>query len=171
MTSVEEIAANRRDDQLKRSEEQSQRHEDQSQRHDDQLQREDTNITLTTAVNNLTSVVQGLQVMMSSEYPKRDEIEQTFVTKYNVKRRRIQLVLVGAVAIILAYLFSMGTVSYCFLQGNTLRLNSKPFCAILPGYADVVSYNKNRVDTYDAYFNQVIKNGIRLDKLENPAPR
>lgn len=122
---------------------------------------------LVTAVTSLTDVISELQKMIRDDYPKRNEIERDFVTKYGVKKRRIQFAVAIIVAIVASYFFTMGTISYCFLESpGTGGLHSKPLCELLPGYASVMDSSKDRLDVYQGVVERSLDNKIRLDKIE-----
>ena len=118
------------------------------------------------AVKELTEVVRGLQQMIREDYPKRSEIEETFVTKYGIRKRRRQYAVLVIIAIIGSYFWTMGTVSYCFLQGQGTVTESKSYCYILPGYGDVVGYSKERLDGYKKLVGTVQKNQAEIARLK-----
>jgi hypothetical protein len=121
---------------------------------------------LAAAVRELTSVVQGLQSMIQEDYPKRSEIERDFVSKYGINKRRKQYAILVVIAIVGSYFWTMGTVSYCFLQGQGSVTASKSYCYLLPGYGDVVGYSKTRLETYQNLIKTTEVNRARIEELE-----
>lgn len=123
--------------------------------------------TLTAAVKALTRAVQDLQDLIQNEYPKRNEIERDFVSKYHINRKRKQLIFATVAGIILSYFFTMGTVSYCFLQGQGTVNEAHQACYLLPGYGEVVKYSKARLEGYENLIERSLKNEQQIINQDN----
>lgn len=121
---------------------------------------------LIAAVRSLNAAIVDLKDMIAKDYPKRDEIERDFVTKYNIKKRTKQLVVITILAIVFSYMFTMGTVSYCFLQGQGSVNQTRQVCYILPGYGNVIQYQRDRLQQYDQLVQRSLDNEQRLEVLE-----
>lgn len=111
--------------------------------------------TLHTAVLNLTKAVAALDITLKNDYP----------TRIDVRKRRWQLAAAMAAAIVASYFCTVGTISYCFLDGIPAE-NAKSFCQIFPGWDE--SFNNNRVaqHTFEDLIKKTDENSARLDKLE-----
>lgn len=116
------------------------------------------------AVNQLTQVVRQLQTMIENDYPKRQEIERDFVTKYGINKKRRQLIVSLVAAIIASFFWTIGTVSYCLL-GQTGD-PPKAYCRIIPGYSDAIARNDRLISSFNKLIATTNANSDRLDKLE-----
>lgn len=117
------------------------------------------------AIHNLTSVVGALEHTLTHDYPTRAE----------VRRRRWQVAGAMVVAIVSSYFFTVGTVSYCFLDGIP-EPGTRQFCQVFPGYEE--SFDNNR-DLQQRFFDmeefindnrQRIRDLEGLKEGETPAP-
>lgn len=124
-------------------------------------------VSLVNAVQQLTRVVQELQSMIRDDYPKREEIERDFVTKYGIRKRRRQWAIGTVVAIVASYFWTMGTVSYCFLSSDPDgETDLKTYCLIIPGYKEAVERNQRLVTVFNHLIDTTEANSDRLDELE-----
>jgi hypothetical protein len=126
---------------------------------------------LVTAIHNLTDVVVALKQTIVDDYPKRAEIERKYATKYGLRRQVVSMLVAAALAICASYLFTIYTVSYCFLQNPTTRSNqsvvvSKPGCDLMPGYREAQERNAKVYSVFNDITERTFKNQARIEKLE-----
>lgn len=120
-----------------------------------------TGQALLTAVQNLTRVVEVLQQTLKEDYPKRSEIEKDFPTKASLVKSRKQAALIIAVAIFASSIITMGSVSYCFLQGKVYTA-----CRVIPGYSATVDRSVRLAKQRDDSTTQVKRDALLLKQQE-----
>lgn len=111
--------------------------------------------TLHTAVLNLTRAVAALDITLKRDYP----------TRVDVRKRRWQLAAAVVVAIVASYFCTVGTISYCFLDGIPEE-DAKSFCNIFPGWHESFDNNRQAQQAFMDLIKKTNENSARLDKLE-----
>jgi len=107
------------------------------------------------AIHNLTSVVGALEHTLTHDYPTRAEI----------RRRRWQVAGAMVVAIIASYFFTVGTVSYCFLDGIP-EPGTHLYCDIFQGYDESFDNNRRLQERFFEMEEFIEKNRQRITELE-----
>ena len=107
------------------------------------------------AVRDLTRVVTALEMTLARDYP----------TKLEIKKRRGQIVFAIVTAIIASYFLTVGTVSYCFLQGIPGE-DEQRACTIFPGWEKSFDNNRKAQDTFNQLLNTTSVNNARIVTLE-----
>lgn len=112
--------------------------------------------TLHTAVLNLTRAVAALDITLKNDYP----------TRADVRKRRWQISGAVVVAIIASYFCTVGTISYCFLDGIPEE-NTKGYCQVFPGWEESFDNNRQAQYTFEELIRKTQENSDRLDQLES----
>ncbi len=107
------------------------------------------------AVQELTRVVTALEMTLKRDYP----------TKIEIKKRRGQIVVAIVVAIIASYFLTVGSVSYCFLQGIP-ETGEQQLCQVFPGWQESFDNNRAARDTFNQLLNVTSTNNQRIVVLE-----
>lgn len=112
--------------------------------------------TLHSAVTKLTEVVAALDETLKRDYP----------TRRDIAKRRWQFAGAVLLAITASYFCTIGTISYCFLDGIPNE-GDKPFCQMLPGWEKSFDNNRHAQQTFEELIKKTAENDARLDKLES----
>jgi hypothetical protein len=118
--------------------------------------------TIQSAAHELHLTVIALTELLEREYPKREEVEQNFISKNTGRKRWIVAVCFVLATTGLAFLGTIGTVSTCFLQGTNPTM-----CNVLPGYSDTQLRNRKIVSEFRHLQEVTENNDKRLTQLEN----
>lgn len=118
--------------------------------------------TIQSAAHELHMTVIALTELLEREYPKREEVEQNFISKNTGRKRWIAGTLFVFLTTGLAFLGTIGTVSTCFLQGTNPTM-----CNVLPGYADTQLRNRKIVSEFRRLQEVTDENARRITELEN----
>lgn len=111
------------------------------------------------AVHDLSAQVSRLSATLSREYPKRSEVRR------EGRKRAYQFFATAMIAVIIAQIFTISTISYCFL-GPTGTKHSA--CSIIPGYDTALSVGAERLKRFELLITQIEKNRqeIKILKME-----
>lgn len=99
------------------------------------------------AVSRLTVAVEKLDSLLRDEYPKRSEVERTYVSKHQNQTLIVKMVVVALVTVVSTLGLSVGVYAKCFVGDSNPSI-----CATVPGFNSRV-VRKDEIDN-------------RLDKLE-----
>jgi hypothetical protein len=124
---------------------------------------------LLAAVHVLTETVEKLEATLH-EYPKRDEVESTFATKKESKRRAFRVLMLGLVmmfiSLFVSYLVTVSTISTCFLTNSARTGDGVAACHWLPGYPETQRDSRVRLDQFMKLLEVPPQNDARLDRIE-----
>ena len=84
------------------------------------------------AVSRLTTAVEKLDLLLRTEYPKREEIEGKYVSKLENQKVVTKVILLALITVIGCYVFTIGSYSQC-LVGND---SPGGICKYVPGYQE-----------------------------------
>lgn len=108
---------------------------------------------LVNAVTKLTDAVKSLDTLLRDEYPKRSEVERTFVTKLENQKIVTKVILVALISVLGCYVMTIGAYSQCLVGEE-----SPGFCVYVPGYEE-------RVERRDYIDDQLAGYERELNKL------
>jgi hypothetical protein len=117
---------------------------------------------LLAAVKALSEHVSNLTKLLHDEYPRRSEIQDTYPTKADVKKKRLRIFALGMVILLISQFVTVSMISYCFLGDP--REEQHQVCKLIPGYTDSVELNQSRLESFEDLVNFIEEN---RDKLEN----
>jgi hypothetical protein len=121
----------------------------------------DSGELLLDAVRDLTRVAAALQKTLSEDYPKRKELEDGYVSRDGIRRSRRQFAAAVAVAILFSCIVTLGSVSYCFLQGKTYTA-----CSVIPGYSTTVTRSRKLSEQRDKATRENKQQAATIHQLE-----
>lgn len=119
--------------------------------------------TMQQAADELHAAAVALTELIKREYPSRREVERRFVSKANNTKRAIWMGVFVLISSMLSFVFTVATVSGCFLGGDDDR---PALCSALPGYTET----EQRREEVNKLFRELVKitrsNDERISRLE-----
>jgi hypothetical protein len=112
---------------------------------------------LLAAVRTLVDEVDKLSKRLSSNYPTKEEVQ------HEGRVRAFKTLVFGVMIIILANLFTIQTISYCFLNSaGTIHTS----CKYIPGYENAIVTGNERLARFNLLLEQIATNQQDIINLQ-----
>lgn len=106
---------------------------------------------LVQAVSKLTAAVEKLDRLLRDEYPKRSEIQEKYVSKFENQKVVTKVVLLALITVIGCYVFTIGSYSQCLVGED-----SPGICKYVPGYEERI-IRRDEIDSKIDRLDQLIR--------------